>query len=124
MRELRRELHALYLAGRDPRVPWYAKALAGFVVLYALSPVDLVPDWIPFVGLLDDLVIVPLGIVLARRMIPAPVLAECRERADAKLLAGPRRRIVWIVAVVAVLWIGAAIAFIALVAHLLGSLRA
>ena len=123
MRELRRELHALYLAGRDPRVPWYAKALAGFVVLYALSPLDLVPDWIPFVGLLDDLVIVPLGIVLARRMIPAAVLAECRARADAKLLAGPRRRIAWIVAAVAVLWIAAAIAFIALVAHLLGSLR-
>ena len=123
MRELRRGLHALYLAGRDPRVPWYAKALAGFVVLYALSPIDLIPDWIPFVGLLDDLVIVPLGIVLARRMIPGAVLAECRARADARMLAGPRRRIAWIVAVVAVLWIAAAIAFIALVAHLLGSRR-
>jgi uncharacterized membrane protein YkvA (DUF1232 family) len=104
-------------------VPWYAKALAGFVVLYALSPIDLIPDWIPFVGLLDDLVIVPLGIVLARRMIPAPVLAECRARADAKLLAGPRRRIVWVVAAIAALWIAAAIAFIALLAYGLDALR-
>jgi uncharacterized membrane protein YkvA (DUF1232 family) len=123
LRELRRELHALYLAGRDPRVPWYAKALAGFVVLYALSPIDLIPDWIPLVGLLDDLVIVPIGIVLARRMIPAPVLAECRARADAKLLAGPRRRIVWVVAAIAALWIAAAIAFIALLAYGLDALR-
>ena len=123
MRDLRRELHALYLAGRDPRVPWFAKALAGFVVLYALSPIDLVPDWIPFVGLLDDLVIVPLGIVLARRMIPEAVLAECRARADEKMLTAPRRRIALVVALLAILWIGAAIAFIWVVATFLASLR-
>lgn len=78
---LKTEVRALGLAARDPRVPWYAKATAAAVVAYLLSPVDLVPDIIPVLGLLDDLVLVPLGIWFALRMIPGPVLQECRDRA-------------------------------------------
>lgn len=80
-RLLRREAHALYLAARDPRTPWAARLLAGAVVAYALSPIDLIPDFIPVLGYLDDLLLVPLGVTLAIRLIPPPVLAECRERA-------------------------------------------
>jgi uncharacterized membrane protein YkvA (DUF1232 family) len=75
---LRREVHAIYLAARDPRVPWYAKAMAMAVAGYALSPVDLIPDFIPVLGYLDDLVIVPLGIWAVTSLIPAHVLAEYR----------------------------------------------
>jgi uncharacterized membrane protein YkvA (DUF1232 family) len=82
---LKRETYALYLAIRDPRVPWYAKALAVCVVGYAFSPIDLIPDFIPVVGYLDDLILVPLGVALVVRLIPPPVLADCRERATATL---------------------------------------
>lgn len=75
-RGIKRDVHALYLAARDPRVPWYAKAVALAVAAYALSPIDLIPDFIPVVGYLDD--IVPLGILLAVRLIPAGILAEHR----------------------------------------------
>ncbi|HEX7054952.1 MAG TPA: YkvA family protein [Burkholderiales bacterium] len=78
---LKREAHALYLACRDPRVPWHAKALAVGVVAYALSPIDLIPDFIPILGYLDDLVIVPLGILAVRRMIDPAILEDCRRRA-------------------------------------------
>ena len=80
-RGLKRETHALYLVARDPRTPWYAKVLAGAVVAYALSPVDLIPDFVPVLGYLDDLVIVPAGIALVLRLVPAEVLADCREEA-------------------------------------------
>jgi len=80
-RRLKAELYALYLAYRDPRVPWYARLFAAGVVAYAISPIDLIPDFIPVLGLLDDLILVPLGIVLALRMIPSEVMAECREHA-------------------------------------------
>ena len=83
---IRRDVFALYLAGRDPRVPWQAKALAGAVAAYALSPIDLIPDFIPVLGYLDDLIIVPLGILLAIRMIPAPLLAEHRAAAAAAIV--------------------------------------
>ncbi|MBI4289025.1 MAG: DUF1232 domain-containing protein [Chloroflexi bacterium] len=79
---LRTEVYALYLAYKDPRVPWYARAFLCLVIGYALSPIDLIPDFIPVLGYLDDLVIVPAGVVLARRMIPREVLAECREKAQ------------------------------------------
>jgi uncharacterized membrane protein YkvA (DUF1232 family) len=79
-------VHALYLAARDPRVPWYAKALAAGVAGYALSPIDLIPDFIPVLGQLDDLVIVPLGILLAVRLIPPPLWAEHRARAAAAIV--------------------------------------
>jgi uncharacterized membrane protein YkvA (DUF1232 family) len=79
---LKKETFALTLACRHPRVPWYAKALALIVVGYALSPIDLIPDFIPVLGYLDDLVLIPLGIMLVIRMIPADVLAECRQRSE------------------------------------------
>jgi uncharacterized membrane protein YkvA (DUF1232 family) len=81
-RHIKRDTLALYLACRDPRTPWYAKLFAALVVAYALSPIDLIPDFVPVLGYLDDLIVVPAGIVLAIRMIPSPVLAECRERAQ------------------------------------------
>jgi uncharacterized membrane protein YkvA (DUF1232 family) len=81
-RLLKRETYALYLACRDPRTPWYAKAFAGAIVAYALSPIDLIPDFIPVLGYLDDLLIIPTALLLAVKMIPGPVMAECRERAQ------------------------------------------
>ncbi len=81
-RRLKRDSHAVYLASRDPRVPWYAKALAVAVAAYALSPIDLIPDFIPLIGYLDDLIIVPLGIWLVVRLIPDEVMVECRARAN------------------------------------------
>ena len=77
---LKTETYALYLAYRDPRVPWHARLFAALVVGYAFSPIDLIPDPIPVLGYLDDLLLIPLGVALAVRMIPAEVLAECRER--------------------------------------------
>lgn len=88
-RELKRQVFVLYVACRDPRVPWYAKALALGVVAYALSPIDLIPDFIPVLGLLDDLILVPLGIMLVLRLIPEAVLADCRAQAET-LQAGDR----------------------------------
>jgi uncharacterized membrane protein YkvA (DUF1232 family) len=82
-RVIKRDVHALYLAGRDPRVPWYAKALAALVAGYALSPIDLIPDFIPVVGYLDDVILVPLGIALVIRLIPPEVMAEHRDAAAA-----------------------------------------
>jgi uncharacterized membrane protein YkvA (DUF1232 family) len=111
-RNLKRDSHAIYLASRDPRVPWYAKALAIAVAAYALSPIDLIPDFIPVVGYLDDLVIVPLGIWLVVSLIPPEVMAECRAKADA---AGQRPVsragmiaiiVVWIVVAIMLGWIG------------------
>ena len=82
---LRVETYALYLAYRDPRVPWYAKAFVALVVGYAFSPLDLIPDFIPVLGYLDDLVLVPLGITLALKMIPKPLMEECRRNAQGLL---------------------------------------
>lgn len=86
-RIIKRDAHALYRASRDPRVPWYVKALAIAVVGYALSPIDLIPDFIPVLGYLDDVMIVPLGIMLVVRLIPPEIMAEHRELATA-----PRER--------------------------------
>jgi uncharacterized membrane protein YkvA (DUF1232 family) len=80
-RALKVETLALFYVARDPRVPWYARAFIGIVVAYALSPIDLIPDFVPVLGYLDDLILVPLGIALALRMVPTPVLEECRARA-------------------------------------------
>jgi uncharacterized membrane protein YkvA (DUF1232 family) len=99
-RGLRLEIHAVYLAARSPLVPWYAKALAMAVTSYALSPIDLIPDFIPVLGLLDDLIILPLGIWLVRRMIPEAVMAECRaEAAAAEQLPGSKQAATLIVAI-------------------------
>jgi len=106
-RRLKREVRAIYLAYRDPRVPWYARVFAGLVVAYAFSPIDLIPDPIPVLGYLDDLVLVPLGIALALRMIPAEVMAECRQHAEQEQEQG--KPVNWAAAAVIVLiWIGMA----------------
>jgi uncharacterized membrane protein YkvA (DUF1232 family) len=102
-RALKRDVVALWIAARDPRVPWYAKALAGLVAAYALSPIDLIPDFIPVLGYLDDLLLVPAGIWLAIRLIPPPLLAEFRHAAAAR--ARPNSRIA--VAVIVSIWIAA-----------------
>lgn len=80
-RALKRDVHAVYLASLDPRVPWYAKALAVAVAGYALSPIDLIPDFIPVLGYLDDIILVPLGIVLVLRLIPGEIMDEHRSAA-------------------------------------------
>ena len=80
-RAIKRDVFALWLAARDPRVPWYAKAVAGAVAAYALSPIDLIPDFIPILGYLDDLIIVPLGIWLAISLIPPDIISELRTKA-------------------------------------------
>jgi len=85
---LKLETYAIWLAYKDPRVPWYARAFAACVVGYAFSPIDLVPDPIPVLGYLDDLVLIPLGIALALRMIPPEVMVECRQRAEAAMSEG------------------------------------
>jgi uncharacterized membrane protein YkvA (DUF1232 family) len=79
-RQLESETYTLYLAYKDPRVPWYAKAFAALLVGYVFSPIDPIPDFLPVVGLLDELVVVPLGVIVARKMIPEEVLAECRQK--------------------------------------------
>lgn len=78
-RALKNEAFAVYLAAKDPRTPWYAKLIAFVTIAYAFSPIDLIPDFIPILGYLDDLFIVPAGIALSIRLIPAEVLAEARE---------------------------------------------
>jgi uncharacterized membrane protein YkvA (DUF1232 family) len=80
-RNLKRDVIALWLAARDPRVPWYAKALSAAVASYALSPIDLIPDFIPILGYLDDLLIVPFGIWAAVKLIPDPIMADLRAKA-------------------------------------------
>ena len=82
-RVIKRDVRALYFASRDPRVPWYAKVLAVAVAGYALSPIDLIPDFIPVLGYLDDIIIVPLGVMLVVRLIPPENMAEHRELAAA-----------------------------------------
>lgn len=107
-KRLKHETYALYLAGRDPRTPWYAKLLALAIAAYAASPIDLIPDFIPVLGYLDDLVLVPAGIWLVLRLIPAEVMAEARRRSAEKMemeAAGGRRAAVAIV----VLWLLAAL---------------
>ena len=82
-KELKREVYALYFACREPRVPWYAKALAVGLVAYAFSPIDLIPDFIPVLGYVDELVLIPLGVMAVRAMVPPEVMIQCRN--------GPRR---------------------------------
>ncbi|MCY2929034.1 MAG: YkvA family protein [Planctomycetota bacterium] len=103
---LKRQTIALYLAMRHPATPWYAKVLAALVVAYALSPIDLIPDPIPVLGYLDDLVIVPLGLLAVRWMIPRAVLDECLRQADRGVTIA--RAWLWAGAiVVATLWLAA-----------------
>jgi len=101
-RAIKRDVHAIYLAARDPRVPWYAKALALCVAGYALSPIDLIPDFIPVVGYLDDLIIVPLGIVAVVKLIPPEIMAEHRATAA---MAAERPMSLTAAVVIVVIWI-------------------
>ena len=80
-RELAEQAYALYLAVRHPRTPWYAKVFAALVVGYVFSPIDPIPDFIPGVGLLDEMVVVPIGVWIAAKMIPQEVMEECQEKA-------------------------------------------
>jgi uncharacterized membrane protein YkvA (DUF1232 family) len=103
-RSVKRDVHAIYLAARDPRTPWYAKALALFVAGYALSPIDLIPDFISVLGYLDDAIIVPLGVLLVLRMIPPEVVAEKQIEAAAAFDRPVSRTAA---AVIVALWIAA-----------------
>lgn len=102
-RRLRAELGALAIAARRPDVPWYAKVLAIGVVAYALSPIDLIPDFVPVLGYLDDAILLPLGILLARRLVPGAVLEECRAEAARRALERPRSPLGLVIVVV--LWL-------------------
>src|SRR5262249_42900466 len=106
----KRDVIAIYLAARDPRVPWYAKALAFCVAGYALSPIDLIPDFIPIFGYVDDLIIVPIGIIAVVRLIPPEIMAEHRAAA-ARVLERPVSRtgavvivIIWVASITVVGW--------------------
>ncbi|MDG4885364.1 YkvA family protein [Mesorhizobium sp. WSM4884] len=103
-RGIKRDAAALWLAARDPRVPWYAKVAAGAVAAYALSPIDLIPDFIPVIGYLDDLLIVPLGIMLAVRLVPVGLMQEFRDEATRSARPVSRAGLIFMVAV----WIAAA----------------
>jgi uncharacterized membrane protein YkvA (DUF1232 family) len=106
-RSLKADTYALYLAARHPETPWYAKLFIACVVGYAFSPLDLIPDFVPVLGYLDDLILLPLGITLAIKMMPAPVLAECRTKANELVNSGvPVSRIA--VAVIILVWVFAA----------------
>ena len=107
LRAMRRDTFALALACRDRRTPWYAKLTALVVVAYVFSPIDLIPDFIPVLGLLDDLVLVPLGVVLVRRLVPTAVMEDCRTKAEAAFASGRPISQGGAVLVVA-LWVGLA----------------
>jgi uncharacterized membrane protein YkvA (DUF1232 family) len=118
-RQLKRETYALLLAYRDPRVPWYAKAFAACVVAYAFSPLDLIPDFVPVLGYLDDLILVPLGIAVALRMIPPEIMAESRVKAQQALSSDRPRN--WIVGgVIVAIWIVLAALTIVMAVRLFG----
>jgi len=108
-RRLKLELYALYLAARHPQTPWYAKLAVAGCVAYAVTPVDLFPDAIPILGLVDDLIFVPLAIALAVRFVPVAVLAECRSQAQAR--AATQSKSSWIL--IALVWAALAAAGIA-----------
>jgi uncharacterized membrane protein YkvA (DUF1232 family) len=116
-RQLKAELYALYLAYKDPRVPWYARLVAACVVGYAFSPIDLIPDPIPILGYLDDLILIPLGIALAVRLVPPGVLDECRVQAREIIKQGKPTN--WLAAgVIVTIWLLLAVLGILLVRRL------
>jgi uncharacterized membrane protein YkvA (DUF1232 family) len=106
---LKTEIAALAIAARDPRLPWPAKALALATIAYALSPIDLIPDFVPVLGFLDDLVVVPAGIWLTLRLVPAEVMAEARTRATENALDRAKGRTA-AAAVIVSIWIASALA--------------
>ncbi len=100
-RILKRDVMALWIAYRDPRTPWYAKVFSAVVVAYALSPIDLIPDFVPVLGYLDDLILIPAGIALSLKMIPAEVMAESRVKAKEQFASGKPTN--WVAAAIIVL---------------------
>jgi uncharacterized membrane protein YkvA (DUF1232 family) len=102
-RAIKRDIVALWIAARDPRVPWPAQLMAALVTAYALSPIDFIPDFIPVIGFLDDIILVPLGIWIVVRMIPPALMAECREKA-AQMEGKPQSRMG--AALIIMLWLG------------------
>ena len=107
-RQLKAETWALYFAARDPSTPWYAKLLVAGIVAYACSPIDLIPDFVPVLGYLDDLVLLPLGIAWALHLLPPAVLVECRVRAQEPMQAG--KPVSWMAgAIIVGLWLGVAV---------------
>jgi uncharacterized membrane protein YkvA (DUF1232 family) len=116
---LKAETYGLYLAARDPRVPWYAKLLVAGIVAYALSPIDLIPDFIPVLGYLDDLVLIPFGILLALKLIPPQIMAECRARAQTAMQSGkPASRVA--AAVIIIIWLAATALIVKLAVGIIG----
>src|SRR5512136_1599290 len=103
-RMIKQDTYALYLAYRDPRTPWYAKVWAALVVAYAVSPIDLIPDFVPLLGYLDDLILIPAGIALAMRMIPNEVMQDAREKAVEEFSQGKRFG-GWGAAIVILIWL-------------------
>jgi len=110
--DIKRDILALYLAARDPRVPWYAKVLAGVLAAYALSPIDLIPDFIPVLGYLDELIILPLGIVAVVRLIPVDVMEDLRRQAENIYNSRPRSLagafaiiLLWLTAATFIFWL-------------------
>lgn len=116
---LKREVYALYLCSRHPKTPLYAKLLAILIVSYALSPIDLIPDFVPVIGYLDDLILVPAGIALLIRMIPSGVLQECRQKAQENPPANKMRSL-WGGAFIVCIWILSIYVTFRLVTHLIG----
>jgi len=116
--QLKTELYALCLAYKDSRTPWYARLLAAAVVGYAFSPIDLIPDPIPVLGYLDDLVLIPLGVFLSLKLIPPVVMSECRlKAAEAIALGKPVNKVAAVVIVL--IWIGLAALAIVLLYRLI-----
>lgn len=114
-RKLKANVYTLYFAYRDPRVPWYAKVFIAGVVGYAFSPIDLIPDFVPILGYLDDLVLIPLGVALALKMIPKQVMDDARSKANS-LSQKPKN---WVAAAVIILiWLCLIVLFFKLVARL------
>lgn len=101
---LKKEIRVLYLAYKHPDVPWYAKVFVTIVIAYALSPIDLIPDFVPILGYLDDLILIPLGITIAIKLIPKNILDECRIQADKVFKEGKPKN--WIVGTIIILiWV-------------------
>ena len=119
-RQLKAETYALYLAYRDRRTPWYARLFAACVVAYAFSPIDLIPDFIPVLGYLDDLILIPLGTALALKMVPPQVMADSRLKAR-DLLAQDRPRNWIAAAAIITIWLALAALGIVLMVRALGA---
>ncbi|WHX66381.1 YkvA family protein [Peribacillus frigoritolerans] len=103
-RGLKRQIFILYFACKDERVPWHAKAFTACVVAYAFSPIDLIPDFIPILGYLDDVILVPIGIMIALKMIPKSVLTDCEVKAEEMMKKGKPKN--WIVgSLIVMIWV-------------------